>query len=80
MTSSSQPGSAAGFKGREDTIPALSSGGTFDLRSGVGVLVTVEWWDAGEDERARLLARFAVALRDAGLEVEDRGDGLYVAR
>lgn len=33
----------------------------------------------GEDERRALLERFAVALRDAGLEPEDRGDGLYVA-
>lgn len=70
---------AAGFASREDTIPGLLSGGTFDLTSGTGVRVRVEWWDSAAEDRRALLGRFGGALRDAGLEAEDRGDGLYVA-
>ena len=70
---------AAGFKAREDTIPGLLSGGTFDLISGAGVRVSVSWWDSAPDERRALLGRFAAALRDTGMAVADQGDRLYVA-
>lgn len=66
---------AAGFKNREDNLPTHKSGGTFAVVGNIGVTVYAEWWSG--DERA-LLARMAAALRDAGLEVEDRGDRLGV--
>lgn len=70
---------AAGFQAYGQPVPTKASGGTFDLTAGVGVLVEVAWWDTGYWERRALLERFAVALRDAGFGVEDRGDRLYVA-
>lgn len=66
---------AAGFKNREDHLPIHASGGTFAVVGAIGVYVYAEWWNG--DERA-LLVRMAAALRDAGLEVEDRGDRLGV--
>ena len=70
---------AAKFKAYEHTIPTRRSGGTFYLKSGVGVAVYIEWWDASNLECRAALLRFAAALRDAGLVVEDRGEALYVA-
>lgn len=67
------------FKARQDTIPGLLSGGTFDLISGVGVTVRVEWWDATDEDRRVLLESFAGALRKAGFTVDDRGDRVWVA-
>ena len=69
---------AAGFEAREDTLPVYPGGGTFDLTSGAGVRVTVAWWDSAADERRALLERFAGALEDAGMDVADQGDRLYV--
>jgi hypothetical protein len=65
----------AGFRNREDRLPTKGSGGTFAVVGNIGVSVYAEWWNG--DERA-LLERMAAALRDAGLEVEDRGDRLGV--
>jgi hypothetical protein len=69
---------AAGFAHSEHRIPAGNSGGMFAVVQGAGVAVRVEWWDAGDVERRQLLDRLAVALREAGFPVEDRGDRLYV--
>ena len=69
---------AANFKARQDTIPGLLSGGTFDLISGAVIAVRVEWWDAPEAEKRALLESFAAALGAAGFQVHDRGDVLYV--
>lgn len=71
---------AAGFKAREDTVPYYGTGGTFEVVAGAGAEVRVAWWDASDEEKRALLERFAVALREAGIETEDRGTGLYVAQ
>lgn len=68
----------AGFKAYDTTLPTYSSRGVFFLKPGVGVTVEVLWWDSSEGDIRALLLRFAAALRDAGLVVEDRGDRLYV--
>ena len=70
----------AGFTGREDHLPLYDCGGTFEIVAGVGAEVRVQWWDSSPEERRELLERFAVALREAGIKVEDRGEALYVAR
>lgn len=69
---------AAGFKARDDYVPAYATGGTFALVTGVGVRIGAEWWSACPLERAGLLGRFAVALCAAGFTVEDRGEFLYI--
>jgi hypothetical protein len=69
---------SAGFTHSEHRIPVKESGGMFSVIQGAGATVRVEWWDTGDDERRELLDRFAEALREAGFQVEDRGDRLYV--
>lgn len=71
---------AAGFKARQDTIPAYSSGGTFDLTSGAVVRVQVSWWDATPDQERVLLESFAAALEQDGFTVTRRDDVLLVVR
>jgi hypothetical protein len=66
---------AAGFLNREDHLPIHASGGTFAVVGAIGVYIYAEWWSGDERD---LLVRMAAALRDAGLEVEDRGDRLGV--
>lgn len=65
----------AGFRNREDNLPTKHSGGTFSVVGAIGVNVYAEWWSGDERD---LLKRMAAALRDAGLEVHDRGDRLDV--
>ena len=69
---------AANFKAREDTLPTLSSRGTFFLKPGAGLAVEVHWWDSSDGDRRALLLRYARALADAGFVVDDGGDKLYV--
>ena len=70
----------AGFSDRETQLPVYDRGGTFEVVPGIGAEVRVAWWDSSADERRQLLERFAVALREAGFEVEDRNEALYVAQ
>lgn len=66
---------AAGFRNREDHLPTRPSGGTFAVVGDIGVNIYAQWWNGDERD---LLTRMAQVLRDAGLEVTDRGDRLYV--
>lgn len=68
----------AGFRPYSD-LPTRNSGGTFDLIHGAGLEVHVQWWDVTDEEKRSLLERFADALVEAGFDVEDRGDRMYVA-
>jgi hypothetical protein len=64
----------AGHADAQDTFP-----GGFIATAGTGiVIVTVPWSAAKDGERRRMLARFAEALRDGGLDVAARGRYLQV--
>jgi hypothetical protein len=71
--------SEAGYTDARQVFPGgfLITGGPGYATTG-SVIVSVPWTDATDAERRRLLARFAVALRDGGLYVTARAHYLEV--
>jgi hypothetical protein len=67
---------SAGFRGDDDSnrsrFPA------FEVGEGAGVTVEVRWVNAGDDWRARLLGKYAAALRADGFKVCEQDGHLYV--